>query len=71
MGKVFMQPMRIPPAQIIGWNATFMKVQSAPLPMDLEIPFENITLLHALTKYLLIVYCVLDMVLGLGSSVGD
>ena len=71
MGKILMQPMGIPQALIIGWNATFMKIQSAPLPMDLEIPFENITLLHALTTCLLIVYCVLDMVLGIGGSVRD
>lgn len=46
MGKIFMPPMRIPPAVITGWNATFMNIKSAPLLMGPEIPFENITLLH-------------------------
>lgn len=70
MGKIFIQPMRIPPAVIIGWNATFVNIKYAPSLMRPESPFENITLLHALTKYLLIVYRVPDMALGLGISVG-
>lgn len=51
--------MRIPPALITGWNATFMKIRSAPLLMDLKITFENITLLCSFKKHFLIAYCVL------------
>lgn len=64
MGKIFMQPMGIPPALIVGWDETLTKVRSAPLPLDLEIPFEIITLL-------LIVCCVPDVALDLGGSVKD
>lgn len=71
MDSTFMQPMRISPALITGWSAACMKIRSAPLLMGLEILFEHITLLCSFQKYFLIAYCVLDMALSTGNSVGE